>query len=93
MKIYHLKRGNTIANTHTHTMNVLTDKWILAKNKLVIPIIQTTNHMKPKKKTTTKCGSYRLTQNGEENNLRKYRERRIWEGERRKRERGQVHIW
>jgi hypothetical protein len=33
-----------------HKWYVLTDKWTLAKNKLGIPMVQLTDHMKLKKK-------------------------------------------
>jgi hypothetical protein len=36
-------------HTHTHTWYTLTDEWILAQ-KLGIPKIQFTDHIKPKKK-------------------------------------------
>ena len=46
-RTFHLERGNPV--TKEYTWYVLTDKWILAQ-KLGIPKIQFTDHMKLKKK-------------------------------------------
>ena len=47
-------------NTHA---NALTDKWILAQ-KLGIPKIQVTDHMKLKEKEVQKCGCFGSSEKG-----------------------------
>jgi hypothetical protein len=60
---YHLESGNPI--TKEHTWYTLTDKWILTQ-KLGIPKIQSTDHMKLKKKEDQSMDTSVLLRRGNE---------------------------
>jgi hypothetical protein len=63
--------------TKEHTWYALTDKWVLAE-KLRIPKIQFTDHIKLKKKEDQRCGCFSLSWKGKQNtHSRKYGDK-VW---------------